>query len=280
MSSMQYLQDLMKTLQTDNFKGIDPDSFHEKIEEFCDLNTIVDEIPNSAENQRDETVKFNWGHNHDFGTFKKTGMLGDRHILILNEFIDDEILPKELNGKKILDVGCWTGGMAMLLARMGAKVIAIDEVFKYTECLSFMVKSFGLNIVSGSRSIYKAFLCDNEYDYVILSGVLYHITDPVAALKICFDALKVGGYIMIETLINEESGATFRYAGPSEITGGDKEKMNRTGWNWLIPSRSAVMRMMKDVGFTVTHTKIIGGRLIAYGLKDSEHEMCKAGVNL
>ena len=83
------------------------------------------------EQQRDLSVKFHWGHNHDFGDFQLQGRMADRHIDLLANFIS--FFPVSLayfQGKQVFDIGCWTGGTALLLAALGSNVHAIEEVKK------------------------------------------------------------------------------------------------------------------------------------------------------
>ena len=63
-----------------------------------------------AERQRDLSIKFHWGHDHDFGDFRLEGRMGDRHITVMADFCSlFRIAPSDFDGKDVLDVGCWTG---------------------------------------------------------------------------------------------------------------------------------------------------------------------------
>src|SRR5207245_11440784 len=95
--------------------------------------------------QRDLSVQFEWGHHHDFGTFSMAGLMQDRHIHVLAAFMTLFGIPgRDLTGKSVLDVGCWTGGTSLLLAAMGARVVAIEEVAKYAECTGYLRDAFGV----------------------------------------------------------------------------------------------------------------------------------------
>ena len=86
------------------------------------------------ERQRDLSIKFHWGHNHDFGQFNVEGLMKNRHIELLEKFID--IFPvtvESFAGKKILDIGCWTGGTSLLLSSISGHVTAVEEVKKYAD---------------------------------------------------------------------------------------------------------------------------------------------------
>jgi 2-polyprenyl-3-methyl-5-hydroxy-6-metoxy-1,4-benzoquinol methylase len=77
-----------------------------------------------------------------------------------------------------------------------AEVVAIDEVKKYVECLQFLKKSFAIdNLEPRHLSLYD--LVDpafqDRFDLVLFAGVLYHVTDPIVALRITFNCLRDGG---------------------------------------------------------------------------------------
>ena len=60
------------------------------------------------------TIKFHWGHDHDFGDFKMEGMMGDRHIRLLSNFAS--LFPinlAEFEDKDVFDVGGRNGSSAV-----------------------------------------------------------------------------------------------------------------------------------------------------------------------
>jgi 2-polyprenyl-3-methyl-5-hydroxy-6-metoxy-1,4-benzoquinol methylase len=127
--SHPFMMEMMSRYQTKDLVNTDPKSFKEKIDSFLALSDYKMEGFSDAEKQRDLTVKFSWGHNHDFGDFFLKGRLTDRHVRLLATFMDKlNALPKSLEGKRVLDIGCWTGGTSLILCAMGAEVVAIEEV--------------------------------------------------------------------------------------------------------------------------------------------------------
>lgn len=100
---------------------------------------------------------FIWRHDYDFCSFKLSGKMGTRHIWMLSRFFDHFGLDRSsLAGKELLDVGCWTGGVSLVLERLGARVSAIDEIRKYVHALNFMIGSFGVTILSAHHmSLYQ-----------------------------------------------------------------------------------------------------------------------------
>lgn len=278
MTSKEYLVSLMDRYKTDELIGISPAGFKKQIDKFLAMNDYKMECYDSPEAQRDHTIKFNWGHNHDFGTFKLPGMMEDRHIEILSEFIDVKVLEENLYKEEIVEIGCWTGGMSLLLAAMGAQVCAIEEVVKYCQCVRFLSESFKAGIEVYNISLYE--MECRQIDKIFLCGVLYHLSDPIVALRKCYDTLRPYGRLYLETLFYNTDFKVCRYMGPSVVASGSKEKMNRTGWNWFAPSIPALVQMCEDVGFEDIRTKIIGtNRVILWATKKEEKPMCMAGMN-
>ncbi len=237
--------------------------------------------------QRDLSIKFHWGHNHDFGDFRLEGRMGDRHINLLANFITlFPISIEDFEDKDVFDIGCWTGGTTLLLASLGARVFAIEEVRKYAEMTSFLAKSFGIDerVTVEPISVYD---CNSDefydrFDIVYFPGVIYHLSDPLLALRILFNSLRVSGVILIESAgINREEPFC-RFDGSLVYGTGTRERLDRSGWNWFVPSPSALYRMMREAGFdeveTLWHRPT--SRVYGYGRKVSQVGICKAGLSV
>jgi SAM-dependent methyltransferase len=245
---------------------------------------------NELESQRDSSIKFYWGHNHDFGEFKLEGRMGERHINELAIFMSlFTVSFDDFRDKEVFDIGCWTGGTTLTLASLGSRVFAIEEVKKYAGMASFLVKSFGLGsrVSVHHRSLYN---CNSEeffdrFDMVYFPGVLYHLSDPLLALRILFNSLKAGGKILIESEGVERAEPFCRFDGSLLYRAGTKEDLTRTGWNWFVPSPSALHRMMREAGFDDIETLLYRSRkrrkrLYGFGKKTAQVGICKAGLSV
>ncbi len=285
--SMGRLRDIMSRYTTDRLVGISPEAFRKEIDRYLALDDAAMEGISDATRQRDQTIRFNWGHHHDFGTFKLEGQMKDRHLEILSVFIDEfGAVPPDLSGKRVLDIGCWTGGTCLTLAGMGAEVVGIEEVRKYAECAQFLADSFGLRdrVTIERRSLYD--LTDDRFhdafDIVLFSGVIYHLTDPVLGARHCFNALRDGGRCLVESFSIGRSDTLVEYTGPGVMSSseGTRERKNRSGWNWFVPSPPAMGQMMRDVGFD--DVEVLGPRdARAYGVgRRTRHvDLCRAGLS-
>jgi 2-polyprenyl-3-methyl-5-hydroxy-6-metoxy-1,4-benzoquinol methylase len=290
MDSVPVLQNYLAQLNTKALTAISKQEFRAQIDRFLNLSDYSMEGLPTAENQRRQSVNFSWGHDHDFGDFKLQGEMGTRHIWMMSRLMDNlGALPQNLAGQKILDVGCWTGGVSLLLAKMGAEVVAIDEVKKYVDCVNFLAESFGLsNLTARPLSLYDLALPDffEAFDHVLCLGVIYHVSDPVLALRYLYNCLKLGGTLHLETMAINSDASICQYEGPSV-------KRERSGWNWFVPAPPALRKMVSDVGFVVKHVgngvaenrvteegDPLGiNRLFAVALKETRFEMTRAGLS-
>lgn len=267
-----------------------PGAFEARIQSYLQGNLAVPERYADPTNQNLHMVRFHWGHDHDFGTFQVPGLMGTRHIWMLSRFFDHfGIDPNKLAGTDILDVGCWTGGVSLALAKLGARVTAIDEINKYVEALGFLTESFGLTGLQPRQlSLYELGEADvsEHFDMIFCLGVVYHLTDPIVGLRRLYHALKPGGLLLLESMAIDSDRALCEYAGPSQRNG-------IFGWNWFIPSPRALHQWLADTGFgeiqvgnggeplAVTDARDPMGpnRCFALARKQAGHILSRAGLS-
>lgn len=272
-----------KNFTTDNLKNVKHNDFQKYISGNIDKINYENFI--DPKQQRDLSLKFHWGHNHDFGNnFKLIGKMKERHIEIIASFIDDYGLPRDLEGKKILDIGVWTGGTSLLLTALGAKVYAIEEVPQYASMVNYLAWAFGVEnkLRCFSMSLYEFLpMFADEFDYIIYSGVIYHVTDPLISLRMIFTALKDGGSVFLETLGNDFANSVCLYEGPGTYSSGNKDNLNRGGWNYFIPSISCLDRWCKDVGFQkVKIGSLVQKRIKGVACRITYRDYCRAGASI
>ena len=282
--SYEKCKTLMLNYQVKDLVNVDPISFKKKIKQFLNTYDYNMEDFDDPERQRDLSVKFRWGHNHDFGDFSLKGKLGNRHIYIPAVFADlFKVLPPSLDGLRILEIGAWTGGMSLLLCAMGAHVVAIEEVRKYYECLKYLKYAFNINNLEPlNLSLYecKALEFQDSFDIVLFTGVLYHVTDPILALRIIFNSLKENGILLLETMVTDSKDYILTYKSPIKVKKGKKQLLGRNGWNWFIPSPKTLYQMMRDVGFTnIRVSRIILGRCFAIGRRMTHVDFMRGGLS-
>ena len=70
-------------------QGINSKEFRDHIDKkLGTIDSLIEGFSDDElDKQRDLTVKFYWGHNHDFGDFKVNDNMGDRHIILMAYFL-------------------------------------------------------------------------------------------------------------------------------------------------------------------------------------------------
>lgn len=271
MKKDQWAYHLMNRYTVDHLKNdISPAGFEENIRGMIGEENWKEEGYPSSEGQRMPSIKFYWGHNHDFGSFHLKGKMDDRHIRILT-WAAENGMSTDLSNKRVLDIGCWTGGMSLLLYAMGEPyLVVIEEVRKYARAVEYLRKSFGLkNMTVIPKSLYELHPTVGSFDLINFSGVLYHITDPVVALQIISSLLKIGGMLILETAVHVSKAPILYYQGPG---------LNKDwAWNWFFPSMPFIEQALKDVGIEISVSKV-GGRVMLIGIKtvDKPYMWCGA----
>lgn len=267
-----------------NLVAVSPHDFKEAIDAFLAMEDAGMEGYISPELQRIKSVKFYWPYDHDFGDFKVGPGVGKyRPTRLIARFMESFGVPaRDLTGKTVLDIGCYLGGTSLLLAAMGAKVTAIEEVTKYVDCLRYIRDAFALdNLEPRNLSLYD--LADDEFqdafDIVLFAGVLYHLSDPVLGMRLTFNALRPGGTVLLETGAMRSEERILEYAGKNGIG-------RKNGANWFLPSPLVVTEMMEEVGYidvrrVVQHlAERRRDRVVAVGTKAAQVDMLRAGLSV
>ena len=115
----------------------------------------------------------------------------------------------DLNGKKVLDVGCGGGILAESLAIKGAKVTGIDLAADSIETAKAHAETQQLDIDYQCISAETmAETHEAQYDAVICMELLEHVPNPAALVKTCAQLTGPNGLIFFST-INRNPKAYF-----------------------------------------------------------------------
>jgi 2-polyprenyl-3-methyl-5-hydroxy-6-metoxy-1,4-benzoquinol methylase len=99
-----------------------------------------------------------------------------------------------LEGKEILDIGCFTGELLALLEKAGATVTGIELQREAAKIAQNRVFGTVMN-----ESVFSADLKDKSFDVVVLSGVIEHVADPRRLVEKSVQLLKADGVLLIQT---------------------------------------------------------------------------------
>ncbi len=109
----------------------------------------------------------------------------------------------KMRGKLALDVGCGAGRFSEIMAKYGARVVAVD--------LSEAVYSVGRNVPEAQvvrADIMALPFAENTFDYIFSIGVLHHTPDTEKAFKMLPRLLKQGGELAVWVYSDEDLGMT------------------------------------------------------------------------
>lgn len=233
----------------------------------------VAELQRRAEELADR-AQYGWGHTVPFGPFTMPGLLGSKYLSLAGAVDTLGWWPTDLTGLQVADIGCYTGGLSVLLASRGAeRVAAVDELPDHLEQCRLIADAYGLDtITTHARSLYEL---DTElepasFDLVLCAGVLYHLSDMLVGLVELQRLLKPGGTLVVET--NAIENFEHSYANYGRFVGG----------MWWQPTALCIQDMAEHAGFLRPEVVFYQpGRALARLVKRGEGQLpFTRGVNL
>jgi 2-polyprenyl-6-hydroxyphenyl methylase/3-demethylubiquinone-9 3-methyltransferase len=108
----------------------------------------------------------------------------------------DETSLKPLEGKTALDVGCGAGLLAEPLARLGAKVTAVDAAPELIDAARAHAAGQALEIDYRAAAVEQV---EGQFDLVTLMEVIEHVADPAAFVKALAARLAPNGLLILST---------------------------------------------------------------------------------
>ncbi len=165
-------------------------------------------------------------------------------------------VPRDLTGKRVLDVGCAEGYFSFLAERNGAaEVVSIDSFPDSVRRFNICRDALGSKATAYLCNVYdlspKTF---GTFDVVLFYGVLYHLRHPLLALEKILSVCT--GTMMMQTLIHEDPAlvetamAKFyprgHQSGPIEESNNDEFFDPTIFW---VPNRTCVVEMADSAGF-------------------------------
>jgi SAM-dependent methyltransferase len=126
---------------------------------------------------------------------------GVREFMSLQAPVLEEIRRADLRGKRVLDIGCRDGLFSFEAERRGGRVHAIDHDLS-PAAVEFLIPWFKSSVEMRQLNVYDLQVAaEDRFDFVIFSGVLYHLRMPFLGLKRIADATKPGGTLLLETAL-------------------------------------------------------------------------------
>ena len=112
--------------------------------------------------------------------------------------LGNEIIEKQVKGKKVLDLGCGSGRNSLALSSLGAaKVIGMDYHRQSYQRSQEIAKNQRMNIEFREGNALALPFEDKEFDFVYSNGVLHHTQDWKGAIDEYFRVMKTSGFIYL-----------------------------------------------------------------------------------
>ncbi|SEM57772.1 tRNA (mo5U34)-methyltransferase [Sphingomonas gellani] len=212
-----------------------------------------------------------WFHNIDLGDGILTApdhFLGDYPRFKYAKFAG--VIPADLTGKSVLDIGCNAGFYSVEMKKRGAdRVLGIDSDDRYLAQARFATEALGFSGVEfRNLSVYDVGALGETFDLVIFMGVLYHLRHPLLALDLIrehvardlmlFQTLQQGSRDTVEVPENHPFYMPGTVTPPPYFDDPAYPKMHfiekrfADDWtNWWAPNRACSEAMLRAAGFTV-----------------------------
>ena len=204
-----------------------------------------------------------WFHNMDLGGVwtAPDHFLGDYPGVKFRGFA--HVLPENLAGMSVLDIGCNGGFYAIEMKRRGAdRVVGIDSDPDYLAQARFAAETLGTSIEFRQLSIYDVGALGETFDLVIFMGVLYHLRHPLLALDLIYE--NVAKDLMLFQSLQRGSDDVAPVAPDYDFW--DKDHFDAPGYpkmhfiehrysgdptNWWAPNLACSAAMLRSSGFDI-----------------------------
>ncbi|HEX2192098.1 MAG TPA: methyltransferase domain-containing protein [Acidimicrobiales bacterium] len=161
-------------------------------------------------------------------------------------------LPERLDGLSVLDIGAWDGFYSFECKRRGAARVLATDHFVWTGRTwgskeGFLLARDALRLEVEDRDIDVMDISPQtvgSFDLVLLLGLLYHLTDPIGAIRAAASVTNRRLVVETETSLNALPFPAARlYPG---------RELNADDTNWWALNRAALEGLLREAGFTRT----------------------------
>lgn len=187
------------------------------------------------------------------------------------------LLPEDMTGMSVLDIGCWDGFFSFECERRGAKRIVSTDVWESAGRDAFDLAREELRSKAEpvQASVYDLpdALNGERFDLVLFLGVLYHLKHPLLALEQVAACTAPDGLAVIETLVDTKG--LFERPVMAFYPGAE---VNGDPTTWWAPNIPCLSTMLQTVGFSkpLSVVQVHGGnRTIFHATKASDAECAK-----
>lgn len=187
--------------------------------------------------------------------------LGDYPRTKYERFSD--VLPRNLAGKSVLDIGCNAGFYSIEMKRRGAdRVLGIDTDEHYLKQARFAAGVLSVDVEFRRFSVWEIGSLGEKFDLVIFMGVLYHLRHPLLALDLIhehvardlllFQSMQRGSNDVAPVDPDYDFYSKVHFDAPGYPKMHFIEnRYSHDETNWWVPNRACVEAMLRSSGFTI-----------------------------
>ncbi|MFC3631227.1 TIGR04290 family methyltransferase [Paracoccus angustae] len=174
------------------------------------------------------------------------------------------LVPEDLTGKSVLDIGCNAGFYSFEMRRRGAaRVLGIDTDARYLAQARFAAEVLDMSGVEFRQTgVYDVGALGERFDLVIFMGVLYHLRHPLLALDLIREHV-ADDLMLFQTLTRGPDSVAVQ---APDYDFSEDAHFQRPDWprmafvehewahdwtNWWVPNRAGVEAMLRASGFAV-----------------------------
>lgn len=176
--------------------------------------------------------------------------------------------PRDLKGKRAIDIGTFDGALAFELEKRGADVIALDIQDPDVTGFNTAKEVLGSSMQYVRGSVYDVrHLVDGSFDIVCFTGIWYHLYNPIGAF------VEIAGLLADDGLALMEGECLLNYietssGGVSNLDAAQLAKADvpialcypgryKNGSNWFVPNIACLRSWLEAAGLeAVTITPI------------------------
>jgi tRNA (mo5U34)-methyltransferase len=175
------------------------------------------------------------------------------------------VVPADLTGKSVLDIGCNAGFYSFEMKRRGAsRVLGIDHDQRYLDQARFAAEVLGHDDIEFRLGeVWDVGALGERFDLVIFMGVLYHLRHPLLALDLIRE--HVADDLLLYQSLTAGATAEPDVQPDYEFFEGVKA-LEQDGWplmhfverklagdptNWWVPNRACNAAMVRSAGFDI-----------------------------
>ncbi|QIK78572.1 TIGR04290 family methyltransferase [Sphingomonas piscis] len=228
-------------------------------------------VPATSDNLQDRIHSLGpWFHNIEVAGIwtAPDHFLGDYPAQKFARF--ESVVPKDLTGKSVLDIGCNAGFYSIEMKKRGAaRVVGIDSDDRYLAQARLASDELGFSDIELRKlDVYQVGELGERFDLVIFMGVLYHLRHPLLALDLIRE--HVAGDLMLFQTLQQGSdevadvpedhpffvpGTTTKppiFDDPGYPKMHFIENSYANDWtNWWAPNAACSQAMLRSAGFSI-----------------------------